>query len=89
MQLAKGATELSKVSSKRILVLDDPICSLDSTILYIVSAIVKDLIKEIQSGQSDVEQIFPFITQCIFPQRSIFCEWSSTGFRRRQLLDNP
>lgn len=72
MQLAKGATELSKVSSKRILVLDDPICSLDSTILYIVSAIVKDLIKEIQSGQSDVEQIFLFTHNVFFHKEVSF-----------------
>ena len=74
MQLAKGATELSKVSAKRILVLDDPICSLDSTILYIVSAIVKGLIKEVRSGQSDVEQVFLFTHNVFFHKEVSFSD---------------
>ena len=50
--------DASKVSSKKVLVLDDPISSLDSTVLYIVSSMVKSLIKDIRDGKSDVEQIF-------------------------------
>ena len=45
MQLAFGSQDKEKVSNKKILVIDDPICSLDSNILYIVSAMIKDLIR--------------------------------------------
>lgn len=65
LQFAKGSMDASKVSSKKVLVLDDPICSLDSTVLYIVSSMVKSLIKDIRDGNSDVEQIF-ILTHNVF-----------------------
>ncbi len=58
MQMCKGANNVSKLSSKRIMVIDDPICSLDSNVLFIVSVILKDLISKIQKNESDVEQLF-------------------------------
>ena len=58
MQRVKGSTEQNSVSVKKIIVLDDPVSSLDSTILYIVSAMVKDLAKAICSGEGNVTQLF-------------------------------
>ena len=72
LQFAKGSTDASKVSSKKILVLDDPICSLDSTVLYIVSSMVKSLIREIREGTSDVEQIFIFTHNVFFHKEASF-----------------
>jgi wobble nucleotide-excising tRNase len=65
MQLAKGSANAAAVSNKRILVIDDPICSLDSTILYVVSAMVKSLIKSVKEGQSNIEQVF-IVTHNVF-----------------------
>lgn len=73
LQFAKGSTDVSKVSSKKILVLDDPICSLDSTVLYIVSS-MKSLIKEIREGTSDVEQIFIFTHNVFFHKEASFAD---------------
>lgn len=70
LQFAKGSKDSSKVSSKKILVLDDPISSLDSTVLYIVSSMVKSLIKDIRDGISDVEQIF-ILTHNVFFHKEI------------------
>lgn len=74
LQFAKGSTDASKVSSKKILVLDDPICSLDSTVLYIVSSMVKSLIREIREGTSDVEQIFIFTHNVFFHKEASFVD---------------
>lgn len=73
LQFTKGSTDVSKVSSKKILVLDDPICSLDSTVLYIVSS-TKSLIKEIREGTSDVEQIFIFTHNVFFHKEASFAD---------------
>ena len=40
LQFAKGSVDVAKVSNRKVLVLDDPICSLDSSVLYIVSSIM-------------------------------------------------
>lgn len=74
LQFAKGSTDATKVSSKKILVLDDPICSLDSTVLYIVSSMVKSLIKDIRDGVSDVEQIFILTHNVFFHKEASFVD---------------
>jgi len=65
LQYAKGSEDISKISSRKVLVLDDPICSLDSTVLYIVSSMVKSLIKDVRNNSSDVEQLF-ILTHNVF-----------------------
>lgn len=74
LQLAKGDTDVEKVSNRKVLVLDDPICSLDSTVLYIVSSLVKGLIKDIRAGNSDVEQIFILTHNVFFHKETAFID---------------
>lgn len=57
LQLVKGATDQSSVTNNRILVIDDPISSLDSNILYVVSSIVKGLVREVKSNNSNLKQL--------------------------------
>lgn len=74
LQFAKGSIDATKVSSKKILVLDDPICSLDSTVLYIVSSMVKSLIRDIRDSVSDVEQIFILTHNVFFHKEASFVD---------------
>lgn len=78
MQLAKGATSAEHVAGKKILVIDDPICSLDSTVLYIVSAMVKELITQVRDGKSDVEQIFILTHNVFFHKEASFINGRSS-----------
>lgn len=78
MQLAKGTINSDQVTGKRILVLDDPICSLDSTVLYIVSAMVKELITQIRDNKSDVEQIFVLTHNVFFHKEASFINGRSS-----------
>ena len=68
MQKVDGAIDKDHVSDKKIIVLDDPICSLDSTVLYIVSSIVQNLIQNIKKNQCNVSQLF-VLTHNIFFQK--------------------
>ena len=74
LQFAKGDVDISKVSKRKILVLDDPICSLDSTVLYIVSSLVKKLIKDVRNGKSDVEQLFILTHNVFFHKEASFVD---------------
>jgi len=78
LQLAKGSVDAEKVSSKKILVLDDPICSLDSTVLYIVSSMVKSLIKDVRDDKSDVEQVFILTHNVFFHKEASFVNGRTT-----------
>ena len=79
MQLTEGATHAEAVSNERILVLDDPISSLDSTVLYIVSSMVKNLIKKIRDGESSVKQLFVLTHNTFFHKEASFIDGRCEG----------
>jgi len=74
MQRAKGSVVQAHVSEKKIIVLDDPISSLDSTILYVVGAIVKDLAKKIRMRKGDVTQLFVLTHNVFFHKEASFVD---------------
>lgn len=57
-QLIKGSTEKTGTTGDKIIVIDDPISSLDSNVLFIVSNLVKSIIKDCQNGESGIKQVF-------------------------------
>lgn len=57
LQLAKGGVSEEEVSTERILVIDDPISSLDSNILFVVSTLLKEMIKRVKADDGDIRQI--------------------------------
>ena len=80
MQRAKGSIDKKNVSEKKIIVLDDPISSLDSTILYVVGAIVKDLTKKIREGKGDVTQLFVLTHNVFFHKEASFIDGRTQEF---------
>ena len=72
IQQTKGSTDQAHVNDKKIIVMDDPISSLDSTILYIVGAIVKDLSRKIRDGIGDVKQLFVMTHNVFFHKEASF-----------------
>ena len=57
MQLVHGGTSPETTNENKILVIDDPISSLDETILFVVSSLIKEEIKAIKKGTSNVKQL--------------------------------
>lgn len=57
LQLAKGAINKGEVSLDRVLVIDDPISSLDSNVLFIVSTLIKDVIYDIRNNIGSIKQL--------------------------------
>lgn len=55
--LAKGSLKENDISKNKVLVIDDPISSLDSNILFMVSVLVRDFMKEIMEGKTNIKQI--------------------------------
>lgn len=56
--LIKGAQTSEGTSTSRIVVFDDPISSLDSDILYIVSSLIKGVFEQVRSQASNIKQVF-------------------------------
>ncbi|MFP1888882.1 AAA family ATPase [Lonsdalea quercina] len=78
VQLANGALTQDAVAQSRVVVIDDPISSLDSNVLYIVSAIVKSLIKEVKEGAS-IKQVLLFTHNVYFHKEASFQNGRSNG----------
>lgn len=56
--LIEGNIEGNTISSDRVVVFDDPISSLDSDILFIVSSLIKKVINQIRESTGNIKQIF-------------------------------
>ncbi len=58
LQLAKGSTDKETITEERLLVVDDPISSLDSNVLFVVSTLIKGIIKDIKNDIGNIKQLF-------------------------------
>ena len=72
MQWTKGSIDPQHISDKKIIVLDDPVSSLDSNILYIVGAMIKELAKNIKHERGDVDQLFVLTHNVFFHKEASF-----------------
>ena len=57
LQLAKGGLSEDEVNIERVLIIDDPISSLDSNVLFVVSTLIKEIIKNIKSDIGSIKQL--------------------------------
>ena len=62
MHLVRGSMSQADVRTPRVLVIDDPISSLDSNVLFVVSTMIKQLLKEVREStpgnESNIKQVF-------------------------------
>jgi len=70
--LLKGSNTESGITEDRVVVFDDPVSSLDSDILFIVSHLIKDIFKEIHSGLGNIKQVFIFTHNIYFHKEICF-----------------
>jgi wobble nucleotide-excising tRNase len=73
-QLLKGSNNKDMVNTDRIIVIDDPISSLDSNILFIVSTLINNLKKKIRSNKSNFKQLIILTHNVYFHKEISFNE---------------
>lgn len=56
--LLRGSITASGINTDRIVVIDDPVSSLDSDVLFIVSSLIKKLFHEVRQKGSNIKQVF-------------------------------
>jgi wobble nucleotide-excising tRNase len=66
LERAKGDIKEESVMDDRVLVIDDPISSLDGTILFVVSSLIKEQIKRVKENTSIIKQILIFTHNVYF-----------------------
>lgn len=70
--LLKGSDSDSGITTNRIVVFDDPVSSLDSDILFIVSSLIKGLFDEVRSGIGHIKQVFVLTHNVYFHKEVTF-----------------
>ncbi len=74
LQLAKGSTDETTITDDRVLIIDDPISSLDSNVLFVVSTLVKEIIKTVKSESSNIYQVILFTHNVYFHKEVSFID---------------
>ena len=93
-QLLKGSIENSGISKDKVVVFDDPISSLDSNVLFVVSNLIKEVIHYCKNGNNGIKQIFVLTHNIYFHKEVTFRggrdkgKWSLETFWIVQKLDN-
>ena len=80
--LIRGSTSASGVNADRIVVFDDPVSSLDSDVLFIVSALIKRVLAEAVDGTGRVKQVFVLTHNIYFHKEVSFDPKRQQGERR-------
>lgn len=79
MQLVKGSFSDSGITSNRVLVIDDPVSSLDSSILFVVSTLIRELFTTIHEDITNIKQIILLTHNVYFHKEVSFmdkhCKW--------------
>lgn len=56
--LCFGSTNKGEINKKKVIVIDDPISSLDSNVLFIVSSLTKDILRKCKDDKANITQVF-------------------------------
>lgn len=70
--LIRGSVDASGVTTDRIVVFDDPVSSLDSDVLFIVSCLIKRVLEEARDGTGLVKQVFVLTHNIYFHKEVTF-----------------
>lgn len=81
--LLKGSENESGMTSDRVVVFDDPVSSLDSDILFIVSSLIKNVFEEVRNGTGTIKQIFVMTHNVYFHKEISFHPKRSADGRLR------
>lgn len=79
LQLTKGATDENKITDKKILVIDDPISSLDSNILFVVSTLIKNITQDIKNNIGNIQQLILLTHNVYFHKEVSFIDGRNNG----------
>lgn len=81
MQLAKGSIDEGSIANDRVLVVDDPISSLDSNVLFIVSTLLKEIIKNTKKDIGVIKQVLVLTHNVYFHKEASFIDGRVQEFK--------
>ncbi len=77
--LLGGSVSETGITTDRIVVFDDPVSSLDSDILFVVSSLIRDVCEDVRQGRGHVKQVFVFTHNIYFHKEVTFNTRRTSG----------
>lgn len=77
--LVKGSNTSDGTLTNRVVVFDDPISSLDSDVLFIVSSLIRELIGEVKSGNNNIKQML-ILTHNVYFHKEVTFDFYGNDF---------
>lgn len=77
--LLRGSTSETGITTDRIVVFDDPVSSLDSDILFIVSSLIREVCEGVRQGRGNIKQVFVFTHNIYFHREVTFNDRRKSG----------
>lgn len=68
--LLGGSQSETDINTDRVVVFDDPVSSLDSDVLFIVSSLIRDVCKDVCQGNGNIKQVF-VLTHNVYFHREV------------------
>ena len=82
--LLKGSDTESGITSDRVVIFDDPVSSLDSDILFIVSSLIRGVIEEVRNHAGQIKQVFVLTHNVYFHKEVTFNRKRPNGAMREE-----
>ncbi len=82
MHLLNGSNNRDLITENKVVVIDDPISSLDSNVLFIVSNLILKLIDDIRNNQNNIVQLFVLTHNVYFHKEVTF---NKKAYKRRKI----
>jgi wobble nucleotide-excising tRNase len=70
--LVKGSQDATGTTTKRVIVVDDPVSSLDSDVLFVVSSLLKNLFADARNDANQIAQVFALTHNIYFHKEITF-----------------
>jgi wobble nucleotide-excising tRNase len=70
--LLKGSTSETGITTDRVVVFDDPVSSLDSDVLFIVSSLIREICDDVRHRRGHIQQVFVLTHNIYFHKEVVF-----------------
>lgn len=81
--LLKGSESSSGMTNDRVVVFDDPVSSLDSDVLFIVSSLIRQTIEDARAKKGHIKQVFVLTHNIYFHKEITFDKNRSAGVAQK------
>lgn len=76
--LLRGSKSETNINTDRVVVIDDPVSSLDSDVLFIVSTLIRGVCEDVREGRGNIKQVF-VLTHNVYFHREVTYRNGSEG----------